>query len=52
MKSEAWMPALMHLDDDFFVTLGNSEEETPWVLCGAEPAALKKNEKDMHVFFV
>lgn len=23
------MPALMHLDDDFFVTLGNSEEDRP-----------------------
>lgn len=24
---QAWMPALMHLDDDFFVTLGDSEED-------------------------
>ena len=25
-RFKAWMPALMHLDDDFFVTLGDSEE--------------------------
>eukprot|EP00435_Cladocopium_sp_Y103_P040570 s1822_g11.t1 len=24
---QAWLPALMHLDDDFFVTLGDSEED-------------------------
>ena len=24
---QAWMPALMHLDDDFFLTLSDGEED-------------------------